>query len=311
MINKFILTAFLIAALFSAAAGPSLAADTYLNMIGGVGAGYYYLYPKDLQIQDFYKGGIFYRAFLGVRAESGFSATGDIGYYSEGNRSPLAPYGTALTIIPITASVAYHFFRESSISPYLGGGIGVYNINESDPDLTYIRATKFGKHIFAGLDLYIDKGTVLNAELRQTFIDPASSNFYYQASFGGLTATVNIAMEWPLSGGRAYEPPAASAVPQAASFSDNEYNAIMNHMDAIDSYYYPRVWDRTIYQPWNTPNYYINIAPPPQPTQQQLDEQKAKAEQDKLDQQKKQQDYINQKLQLRQEKKELVNPAGR
>jgi len=106
-------------------------------------------------------------------------------------------------------------------------------------------------------------------------------------------------------------PQAEPAVPQTSSFYDNEYNAIINHLDIIDSYYDQRSWDRMIYQPWNTPNVYINIPPPPPPTQQQLDEQKAKADQEKADQEKKRQDYIQQKLQLRQEKKELVNPAGR
>jgi hypothetical protein len=306
--KKYILTALLIAALFPAVARPSFAADSYLDLIGGVGAGYYYLYPKDLQIQDFYRGGIAYRGFLEFKAESGLSATGDIAYYSESNRSPLAPYGTALTIIPITASVAYHLFRDSSLSPYLGAGIGIYNIKESDPDFTYLYTTKFGKHVFVGADLYLGRGTILRAELRQSFIDPASSPFYYQASLGGLTATLNLAIEWPLSGRGTPLTAEEAAAEQQRSFAYDEHRAIMNRLNEIDSYYDLQNWNRTIYyQPWNTPDLYINTIV--LPTQQQIDEQKARAEQEKLEQEKKRQDYIQQKLQLRQEKKELVNPA--
>jgi hypothetical protein len=80
----------------------------------------------------------------------------------------------------------------------------------------------------------------------------------------------------------------------------------MNHLDSIDSYYYPQYWNRTIYQPWNTPDVYLNLIPP---TQQQIDEQKAQEEKNRLEQEQKRQDYTEQKLQLRQEKKETVNPA--
>jgi opacity protein-like surface antigen len=295
-----------IAAVLAVAATPAPAAESYLNVVGGVGAGYYYLYPKDTQLQDFYRGGITYRAFLGLKAESGLSIMGDIGYYSEGNRSALAPYGTALTIIPITASVAYSFLKDSSISPYLGAGVGIDNINESDPDFTYATATRFSKSVFAGLDLYFDRNTVLRAELRQTFVDPVNSTFYYQANFGGLTASIGLAAEGPFFGGKKAEPP-ASVAPSNSSFSNNEYNAIMNHLDNIDSYYYQQnYWNRTIYQPWNTPNVYINLQ---QPTQQQFDEQKVLEEKNKIEQEQKRQSYTEQKLQLRREKKETVNPA--
>lgn len=292
------------AAFLLAGIRPCFAADNYLKMFGGIGAGYYYLYPKDIQIRDFYSGAITYRGFLGFKAENGLSAIGDIGYYTEGNHSPLVPYGTSLTIIPVTASLAYHFFKDSSFSPFVGAGIGIYNINESDPDFTYLTATKFGKHIFAGADLYIDRSTVLRAELRQTFIDPVDSSLYYQASLGGFTATLNIAFEWSLAGRTPMTSEEAAAERQKA-YAYEEHLAIMNRMNEIDSYYDQRVWGRTMYyQPWNTPDYYItNII---QPSQQQVDAQKAQADQVKAEQAKKRQEYLDQKQELRQDKKDSL-----
>ncbi|MFA5105247.1 MAG: porin family protein [Candidatus Margulisiibacteriota bacterium] len=290
-------------------ASQSIAAENYLHMFGGVGAGYYYLYPKDNQIKDFYKGGIVYRGFMGFKADSGLSAVGDISYYSEGNRSALAPYGTALTIIPITASVAYRFFKDSAFNPYLGAGIGIYNINESDPDFTYLQTTKFGKHIFAGADFYLDRNTVLQAELRQTIIDPINSSLYYQASLGGITATVNIAIEWPLAGKTPMTTQEA-ALELQKSLAYNEHLAIMNRMNEIDSYYDQRNWNRNMYyRPWNTPDIYINTVV--QPTQQQIDAQKAQEARYKAEQDKKRQEYLDQKQQLRQDKKDSLTKPSR
>lgn len=304
MTNKHLNVCIVSAILLLATMSQSFAADNnYLNMFGGVGAGYYYLYPKDSQIMGFYKGGVTYRGFLGFKAESGLSAIGDISYFSEGNRSSLAPYGTALTIIPITASVAYRFFKDTSFNPYVGAGIGIYNINESDPDFTYLQTTRFGKHIFAGADLYIDRNTIIQAELRQTFIDPVNSSLYYQASFGGLTATVNVAIEWSLAGKKPMTTEEAAAAEQQRIYDENI--ALRNRLNDIDMYYDQQNWNRSIYyRPYNTPDIYINNIL--QPTQQQVDEQKAQEAQNKAEQDRKRQEYLDQKQDLRQEKKDSL-----
>lgn len=282
--------------------GQCFADNNYLNMFGGIGAGYYYLYPKDIQIRNYYRGAVTYKGFLGFKAENGLSAVGDISYYNEGNMSSLAPYGTTLTIIPVTASLAYHLFNGSSFSPYFGGGIGIYFINESDPDVNYLSATKFGKHIFVGADLYISSTTILRGELRQTFIDPVNSSLYYQASFGGLTATASIAMEWPF-GGRT----PMTTQEAAAQYAYDEHIAMMNRINDMNSYYDQQNWNRNMYyRPWNTPDVYINTIAPPPPTQQQIDAQNAQAEQVKAEQSQKRQEYIDQKQQLRQEKKDSL-----
>ncbi|NQU16452.1 MAG: outer membrane beta-barrel protein [Candidatus Saganbacteria bacterium] len=247
----------------------SSATGNSLNMIAGVGAGYAHLFPKDVQVKDFYKGGITYRGFLGFKARSGLSVIGEISYFSEGNRSAIAPLGTALSIIPITASVAYHPLKDSLISPYFGAGVGIYNINESDPDYTYVSETKFGKHLFVGADIYFDQNSVLRAELKQSFIDPLNSPLYYKASFGGLTATLNLAVELPLT-----------------TPDDGQKQVVVCRRNENYSHYGRRSRNHR-----------------GSSTAQQSKEEKEAAEKLKIEQEKKRQEYIKQKQKLRQEKK--------
>ncbi|MCX5749113.1 MAG: outer membrane beta-barrel protein [Candidatus Saganbacteria bacterium] len=298
--NKSILSLLLIAAILAAIPCSSAAAERSLDMISGIGAGYYYLYPKDIQIQNYYHRGMAYKAFLELLAESGLSAGLDISYYSEGNMSSTAVPGTTLTIIPITASVSYHLFKGSTLSPYFGAGVGEYFINESDPDFNYLTATKFGKHIFAGADIYFTRDTILRAEIRQTFIDPVNSTYYYQANFGGLTASIMLAIDWPVFGRETRMTTEEIAYERQKSLLDAENQLLMDHVRQMQSFYSPQSWDSAIYQPWNSPTYIINNVVP---SQQQLDDSKAKADQLKADTEQKRQQYIQEKTNLRQEKK--------
>jgi len=200
-----------------------------------------------------------------------------------------------LSIVPITASISYNFLRESSFSPYIGAGIGVYYINESDPNYTYLQSTKFGKHVFVGADLYLDRNTILKAELRQSFIDPVNSADYFQASLGGITATINIAMEIPLFGKQ-------SSILTQTNYDETQ--TIPKHLNEIDYYYDQQNWNRNIYTPWNAPYTYINII---QPTQQQIDEQKATEKKYQVEQEQKRTEYLKQKQQLRQQKKDSIS----
>lgn len=302
MFNKNIIV-FIILFVIISCVSQARAEERSVNVIGGVGAGYYYLYPKDSQVKDFYNGGITWKGFLELQAESGLSVIGDIGYYSESNRSSLAPPQTSLRIIPVTASVAYHFFKGSAFSPFIGGGLGIYSINESDPDYNYLSATKFGKHIFAGADLYISPNTILRGEIRDSFIDQASSLLYYQANFSGLTAMLSLAVEWPL-----YKP----AVPmtkeeQELELLKKKYEAEIlqrqMYLNQMQSYYQQREWDDHLYKRWRSRE---ALQTEIDQTKTQLEEDKAKADKLKSEIELKRQQYIQQKLNLRQEKKDPV-----
>jgi len=280
------------------------AAERSLDLIGGIGAGYYYLYPKDVQVQSYYRGGTTYKAFLELMAETGLAAGADVSYYSEGNRSNTAPSGTTLTIIPVTASISYHLFKGSAFSPYFGGGVGIYNINESDPDVNYLTATKFGKHIFVGGDIYFTRDTMLRAELRQTFIDPVNSTLYYQASFGGFSALVMLAIDWPVFGGRSKMTSEEAAYERQKSLLELENRLLMERVRQMQSFYSPVTWDRAIYQPWNNPTYIINnVMPSPQQAEEAKATAQEKAARQKAEQEQKRQDYLKEKLEKRQEKK--------
>jgi len=279
---------------------PVLVDNRSLYMDAGIGSGYFYLYPKDSQVKDFYRGGLNWSGFLEFKAETGLSAKLDVGYYSEGNRSSLAPYGTALTIIPVTGSIAYHFFKDSAFSPYVGGGLGIYNISESDPDVSYLRATAFGTHIFVGGDLYFSPDTLLRAELRQDFINPVSNSLYYQANFGGLTATVSLAVEWPVFG------PATQMTAQERALARQErvYAAAVEarraRLNEMEYYYQQQKWDQRAYRRWRSRDVLsneINL------TKEQIDADQAKADQLKTQRDQMRQQYLQEKSTLRQEKK--------
>ena len=287
---------------FLACAVPAFSATRALNMVSGIGVGYNYLYPKDSQIKDFYSGGLTLKGFLELRAESGLAVSGDIGLYTEGNRSPLAPAKTDLSIIPITASVAYHPLKDSAISPYFGGGIGMYFINESDPDFTYLKTPKFGKHVFVGMDLHLASDTVIRGELRQSFVDPVNSQLYYQGNFGGLSAIVSVALDWPILGPEVEMTPEERVLARKQRLLETEIQARENRLREMEEYSRRHEWDARGYRLWHSPEFLQN--------QEQIAADKAKAEELKKEQEQKRQEYLNQKEKLRQEKKESVLNKG-
>jgi len=288
---------------------PAFSADRTINMSGGIGLGYNYLYPKDSQIQPFYKGGLAWRGYLELKSDNGLAVSGDIGYFSQGNMtvgSPGgAPFGTALTIIPITGSLSYHFFKDGSISPYLGGGLGIYIIDESDPDFNYLHTTKFGKHIFAGLDIYLPSDTILRFELRDSFIEPVSSSLYYQANLSGLTALVSLAVQWPVAGPEKEMTPEERALAREERLYQAKLQEQQNRLDEMQLYYQQKEWDENLYHRWQSRDVLYNDITI---TKQQIEDNQAKLDQLKAEQEQKRQQYIEQKLQLRQEKKDSVVP---
>ncbi len=297
--NKFFVSIVMTMLVFILPAQASLSTGSSLNVISGLGAGYNYLYPKDSQIQNYYSKGITYKAFIELQSESGLSINADIGIYSEGNHSSTAPLGTSLTIIPATASLSYHMYKGSTLSPYFGFGLGLYNINESDPDFNYLSVSKFGKHIFAGIDVYFTRDTLLRAELRQTMIDPVNSSLYYQANFGGLTGMISLAVELPFFENRAMTTQESELAYQRSVY-EAQNRALEYHLREMESYYNPVAWNNNMYQPWNTPDVYINVIGQ---NRQQIEDEQARAAQQKIEQEKKRNEYLNEKLKKRQEKK--------
>ncbi|MFA5887033.1 MAG: hypothetical protein WC863_04675 [Patescibacteria group bacterium] len=281
-----------------------------LAMVAGIGGGLYYLSPKDPQIQDYYSNALNWRGFLELKADSGLSVGGDISMYNEANRSSIAPAGTSLTIIPITAYMSYHFFKDSAISPYLGGGIGIYHINESDPDFNYLNTNAFGKHIFVGIDTYIFPDTLLRAELRQAFIDPVNSSLYYQANFSGLTATVALAIEWPLRGPETDMSPEERALAREQRLYEEQLRNYQRHLNEMETYYRQPQWDPSVHRRWKDKQV---LQQEIIKTQSQMNDEKAKADQLKREQEIKRQQYLQQKQQKREEKKEEIiqqNPTN-
>ena len=309
MKNKLAALLLMIAVLASVWAIPALSAERTLNMVSGIGIGYNYLFPKDSQVKDFYNGGLALKAFMELRAESGLSLSGDIGLYTEGNRSSLAPAKTELSIVPMTASVAYHLFKDGAISPYFGGGLGFYYINEFDPDFNYLKTTKFGKHFFVGTDMRFSSDSLIRAELRQTFIDPVNSQFYYQGNFGGLSAIVSVAIDWPILGPEVELTPEERILARKQRLLETEIQARENHLHDLERHYQRQnEWNTNDYRLWGSPQLLQNQLTQ---TQEQINADKAKAEELKKEQELKRQQYIEEKEKLRQEKKNTSSSTGK
>lgn len=276
-----------------------------LAMVAGIGGGLYYLSPKDTQIQDYYSNALNWRGFLELKSDSGLSIGGDISYFNERNRSPIAPAGTSLTIIPITGYLSYHFFKDSGISPYVGGGIGFYHIDENDPDYTYLATNTFGTHFFAGIDTYLFPDTILRAELRQAIIAPVNyDNTYYQANFGGLSAMVSLAIEWPLRGPETDMSPEERALARQQRLYAEQLQNYQRHLSEMETYYRQPQWDPSVHRRWKDKQV---LQQEIIKTQAQMDEEKAKADQLKKEQEIKRQKYLEQKMQKRDDNK-IENP---
>jgi hypothetical protein len=275
-----------------------------LFMDAGIGLGYNYLYPKDVQIESYYKGGLMWKAFLEFKADNGISVGGDFGIFSQENMSPVPPAGTALTIIPITGSIAYHLFRDSAISPYLGGGVGIYFINENDPDYSYLNTTKFGKHIFVGTDIYFNPESLLRFELRQTFIDEVSSSSYYKANFGGISAIASLAIEIPLMGKEADMSSDERALYRKETRYERSYQSRLRRLEEMQALERQERWDPWVYDRYHNRQY----------LQQQiiivkgeLESDRYEAERARHEREKKRQQYLDEKNRLRDEKKKQNN----
>ena len=279
-----------------------------IDMIGGIGGGYYYLFPKDSELVSDYKGALTWKAFLEFKGESGLSLLGDVGIYTEDSHNPAAVSGTALTIIPATVSLAYHFFNDSAVTPFIGGGVGLYNINESDPDFNYLKTTKFGKHIFAGLDVYLNHETLLRGELRQTFIDPVNSSLYYQANFGGITATISLAVEWPLFGPEAAMTPEERALAREQQRYELAAQERARRLDEMEFAYRQPTWDNHYYTRWHSRE---SLNQQIIQTQIQMSQDQTKAEELKQAREAKRQQYLQDKENKRQVKKEAVQGQKR
>lgn len=280
---------------------PVFAADRSLNAVYGIGAGYYYLYPKDSQIKDYYRGAPNYRVFADLKADSGISLAGEVGYYTENNHSNSAPAGTYLSLIPVTVSAAYHLFKDSAFSPYFGGGFGIFLINESDPDFNYLKTSKFGKFIFLGADLFYTPDNLIRAELRQTFIDPVNSTLYYQANFGGLSATISVAVEVPLFGKEADMSPEERILAQQERKYSAEVLARLNRLREMELYYEQKEWDEKLFQRWKSREVLMNEI---NQVKAKIEEEKAKTEELKKEREEKRRLYLEEKEKKRQQKKE-------
>jgi opacity protein-like surface antigen len=75
-----------------------------------------------------------------------------------------------LTIVPVTATVGYRF-KGKSAAPFIGGGMGQYQVSESTPfdessDRSWQRANSF--HVLGGVEFHVARGLSVAAQGQYT-----------------------------------------------------------------------------------------------------------------------------------------------
>lgn len=180
---------------------PPLPPRSPLTLRGGLKAGYYRFFPLDTQLSGFYKGQIMFGASFGAMASNGLELQVDVDY-SKATNSQFSTID--LEIIPILVTMRYHPLKRSPISPYIGGGLGIYYIKEASDNFNYLRTIKFGTSIVAGVDINFHESTSFRIEGRRDYVGNVNNSLYYKANFGGFRATAGLIFELPIRKRRRY-----------------------------------------------------------------------------------------------------------
>jgi len=95
--------------------------------------------------------------------------------------------------VPFTATLKYRFIPDSSVCPFIGGGLGAYYIREESDDENFeaTEGSHGGAHLCGGVEFMADRVFTLTLEARFTTIPDAigeqgTSAYYDETDAGGL-----------------------------------------------------------------------------------------------------------------------------
>ncbi len=96
-------------------------------------------------------------------------------------------------LLPPTLLVQYHFAPKSSFSPYVGAGINLTLLFDSDDPNDIVTATNFGESVGpalqAGADLWISENMFLNFDVKKIWLH---TKVKLQTVVGPVKASVNL-----------------------------------------------------------------------------------------------------------------------
>lgn len=117
------------------------------------------LKPHDDLVTETFSDDFYIEGFLGYENAMGLELRLGLGNYSESSHHPDDEgFGTKISITPLHVDLVYHFFPQSRISPFLGGGVGAYFYKFSDDYAGTIESeTVFAPSLAAGVDFEINE----------------------------------------------------------------------------------------------------------------------------------------------------------
>ena len=188
----------------------------------GMKAGLSRFYPLDSQLSGYYKTQLLIGGTIGAKANNGLEIQLDTDYQMSNNSS----FSTIkLEVVPVLLTLRYHPLRNSQISPYFGGGLGLYYIREQSDSYDYMKSFQLGKTILGGVDMRFSQNTYLRIEARKDYVGSVSNNLYYRCNFGGLKATIGVIFEVPIK---------KNSSQANSNNSDEASNTTSSYEDKID-----------------------------------------------------------------------------
>lgn len=130
------------------------------------------LQPHDDLVTETFSEDFYIDGFLGYESAMGLELRLGLGNYSESSHHPDDEgFGTKISITPLHVDLIYHFFPQSKIRPFLGGGIGAYFYKFSDDYAGTIESeTVFAPSLAAGVDFEINDRFSITVKYARHFI---------------------------------------------------------------------------------------------------------------------------------------------
>lgn len=125
-----------------------------------------------------------------------FLNSGERAYASGGGSG----YDEDLGMWSLLATGYYHFLRDGSISPFLGGGLGYYNLTVDATGIDEsVSSSSWGAHLDAGIDFLVGTPVNIGLEARYSIIpdligDGGLSAYYDEHDFGGVALFVTLSV---------------------------------------------------------------------------------------------------------------------
>lgn len=149
-----------------------------------------YFSPTKTIFKDIYNGGINYGGEIIASLWKGISISFGASVFSK--KGKMTPFGdeTTITIIPVELGILYKFSK-TTIKPYLGAGLGYYNLSE-ESYLGKVTASNIGYFGQIGVAINLTKAFVFDINAKYSLCDVKISEI--KNNIGGIRIGMGIGL---------------------------------------------------------------------------------------------------------------------